>query len=100
LNLEGRLVREEGSRKQTSEIDRVDGEFLACRFQVDFERLVEGFMSITISLDNTQRSGTTDSYLLQCLSGDMGDHLRILVVKTFLLQNLDERRHGLVEGVV
>lgn len=64
LNLEGRLVREEGSRKQTSEIDRVDGEFLACRFQVDFERLVEGFMSITISLDNTQRSETTDSYLL------------------------------------
>jgi hypothetical protein len=41
LDLEGGLVREEGSRQQTSEIDRVDGEFFACRFQVDFERLGE-----------------------------------------------------------
>jgi hypothetical protein len=64
LDLEGRLVREEGSGEEPGEIDRVDGEFFACRFQVDFEGLVEGFMSMTISLDNTQRSGTTDSYLL------------------------------------
>lgn len=64
LDLEGGLVREEGSGQEPGEIDRVDGEFFACRFQVDFERLRKRRVGMTMSLDNTRRSGTTDSYLL------------------------------------